>query len=192
MVSDGLGGAIVSWADLRSGNVDVYAQHVLASGAVDANWPTDGRAVCTAPNHQFDISMLSDGAGGAIVAWEDTRSGIDVYDVYAQRVQANGQLGGGVVGVADAGAIALSLDPRPNPTSGRRLLVNFTLKSAAAATLDLFDVAGRRVASHDFGSFGAGPHSLELGAGLRLVPGMYFLRLRQESNVRVARVAITN
>src|SRR5437867_3572289 len=40
VASDGAGGAIVTWQDLRSGgNPDIYAQHVLASGAVDGAWP---------------------------------------------------------------------------------------------------------------------------------------------------------
>jgi hypothetical protein len=70
--------------------------------------------------------------------------------------------------------------------------VNFTLESEAAARLDMFDVIGRRVASHELGSIGAGSHSLDLGAGTRIAPGIYFLRLGQGASVHVARVAVTN
>ena len=90
LVSDGAGGAIVTWYDFRSGaHYDIYAQRVLASGAVDAGWPADGRALCTAANHQFDPTIVSDGAGGAIVTWQDRRSGTQ-YDTYAQRVLVSG------------------------------------------------------------------------------------------------------
>src|SRR5262249_16866948 len=71
---------------------DMYAQHVLASGAVDFNWPVDGRALCTATNDQFGTAIVSDGANGAIVAWHDLRSGAS-YDIYAQRVARLGFLG---------------------------------------------------------------------------------------------------
>jgi len=92
IISDGAGGAIVTWYDQRnlsSSGVDIYAQHVLASGAVDPAWPTDGRALCTATNDQWYNAIVSDGAGGAIVAWHDYRSG-NSFDIYAQHVLATG------------------------------------------------------------------------------------------------------
>ncbi len=96
IVSDAAGGAIVTWQDNRSGTYsDIYAQHVLRTGVVDPVWPADGRAVCTAPNNQTVPQIVSDGEGGAIVAWQDYRNGTSA-DIYAQRVLANGQLGGDV------------------------------------------------------------------------------------------------
>jgi hypothetical protein len=81
--------AIVIWQDIRSGGWDIFAQHVLASGTVDSAWPSDGRAVCTAPNSQDTQEAIPDGMGGAIVAWRDARGGIDT-DVSAQHVLASG------------------------------------------------------------------------------------------------------
>src|SRR5215470_2362948 len=89
IIADGAGGAIITWYDSRSGDYDVYAQHVLASGAVDPAWPVNGRALCTATNSQYNPSIASDGAGGAIVAWTDYRT-LGVADIYAQHVRANG------------------------------------------------------------------------------------------------------
>lgn len=92
IVSDGVGGAIVTWSDNRSPGADVYAQHVLATGVVDGAWPVDGRALCTATSFQQNPTIVSDGAGGAIVAWGDLR---DLYsDIYAQHVLASGALDG--------------------------------------------------------------------------------------------------
>lgn len=91
-VTDGAGGAIVTWHDFRSGtDYDIYAQHVLASGAVDAAWPVDGRALCTAANEQFQHAIVTDAAGGAIVTWTDYRNAIN-YDIYAHHVLASGAL----------------------------------------------------------------------------------------------------
>jgi hypothetical protein len=85
-VSDGAGGAIVTWIDHRSGNWDIYAQRVDATGAV--RWTTGGVAICAAPGSQQNASIASDGAGGAIVTWYDQRSGLA--QIYAQRVNAAG------------------------------------------------------------------------------------------------------
>jgi FlgD Ig-like domain len=91
---DGSGGAIVAWQDIRGGAsaTDVYAQHVLITGSVDATWPVNGRAVCTASGAQTFPKATSDGAGGAIVAWQDFRNSND-YDIFAQRVARWGYLG---------------------------------------------------------------------------------------------------
>jgi hypothetical protein len=89
IVSDGAGGAIVAWLDTRNGALDVYAHHVLSTGVVDGAWPALGAALCNAVNTQTALAMVSDGAGGAIVAWQDIRSGT-TYDIYAQRVLASG------------------------------------------------------------------------------------------------------
>src|SRR5437867_1453396 len=93
IVVDGAGGAIVTWYDYRSGNPDIYAQHVLASGAVDGAWPADGRALCTAAGDQAGPTIVSDGAGGVFVTWQDSRSGSS-YDIYAQHVLASGAVDG--------------------------------------------------------------------------------------------------
>ena len=91
----------------------------------------------------------------------------------------------------DLPALALALDPvRPNPTQGGTLSVHFTLPSAAQARVELMDVSGRRVVGREVGSLGAGRHSLDLGAGQHLAPGLYLVRLTQGTNTRVTRVAV--
>jgi FlgD Ig-like domain len=85
IVSDGSSGAVVSWIDGRGGASGIYAQHVLASGAVDGAWPLDGRALTTSDGVPL---LVSDGAGGGIVSWMDYRNG--KFDVFAQHVLAVG------------------------------------------------------------------------------------------------------
>jgi hypothetical protein len=99
-------------------------------------------------------------------------------------------------GVADVpgkgeAPLAFALDPvRPNPARGGAMTVRFTLAGPAAASLELLDIAGRRVAAHEVGSLGAGPHALDLGHGRDLAPGLYLVRLTQGTNTRTARVAV--
>jgi hypothetical protein len=88
IIADGSGGTIIVWEDQRGGSWDIYAQHVLSSGTVDPAWPGDGRVICSAPGDQRGAELVSDGAGGAVVAWEDARSGHA--NVHAQHVLASG------------------------------------------------------------------------------------------------------
>jgi hypothetical protein len=97
IASDGSGGAFITWSDSRlgAGNADVYVQRVLAAGTVDPAWPLNGQDLCTAPGDQLAPAIVSDGGlpvgggSGAIVAWQDLRTGT-TYDVYAQHVLAGG------------------------------------------------------------------------------------------------------
>ncbi len=86
IISDGAGGAIITWSDYRNGNEDIYAQRISATGVVQ--WTTDSVAICTATNNQYDPAIITDGAGGAIIIWYDYRNGDG--DIYAQRINASG------------------------------------------------------------------------------------------------------
>jgi hypothetical protein len=108
IISDGAGGAIVTWYDYRAGNQDIYVQRVDASGSV--LWTANGVPVCTASGTQYDSRLSSDGAGGAIVVWEDARSGN--YDIYAQRVNASGIAQWTANGVSLCAASGDQTDPR--------------------------------------------------------------------------------
>ena len=193
MVSDGAGGAIITWHDLNDAEADIYAQHVMSTGAVDPAWPTDGRAICTAGRRQITPTIVADGEGGAVLAWHDGRNGAkdDNVDIYAQGVKANGQLGEAPVGVPNETGLGLALEPpSPNPNRSGAMLVRFTLPTDAAASLELFDVTGRRVVSREVGSLGAGPHAIDLTADRRPGAGIYFVRLRQGHGARVQRIVL--
>lgn len=86
---DGAGGVLVSWQDMRNGNNDIYAAHVLQSGVLDLAWPADGRALCTQASSQTGPGIATDGGGGGYVAWNDSRAGANTA-VYVQHVAANG------------------------------------------------------------------------------------------------------
>jgi hypothetical protein len=83
---DGSGGAYIAWADnrLASGR-DIYAQRLNAAGT--AQWTANGVVVCATVGNQVEHDMTADGAGGAILAWEDQRV---FSDVYAQRINSSG------------------------------------------------------------------------------------------------------
>ena len=182
IVSDGEGGVIVTWADDRSGNSDnwdIYAQKVNASGA--AQWAADGVALCTATGSQGSPAIVSDGDGGAIVTWQDARCG---RLVYANRVDAAGHVGPDAITTLPqnySAAYALTLyQNRPNPFNPSTV-IRFYLPEAEAVVLDIYDVAGRRVARLVAGREEKGYHEVSWdgrnGAGAQCSSGVYFSRL---------------
>lgn len=86
MVSDGAGGAIITWHDRRDFSNGVFAQRISSNGT--AMWTANGVTVCSIAEHQQNPAIVSDGSGGAIIAWEDRRNG--EYDIYGQRLNASG------------------------------------------------------------------------------------------------------
>ena len=86
MTSDGTGGAIIAWEDFRNGNQDIYAQRVDPEGTL--LWDPDGVPVCTTSAGQVDPRIVSDGGGGVIITWRDSRDSRQ--DIYAQRVNSSG------------------------------------------------------------------------------------------------------
>jgi hypothetical protein len=93
LVSDGNGGAIITWTDARSAdpnNYDIFAQGINSNGTL--KWALEV-GVCTFPQSQLKPSIFSDGSGGAVIGWYDTRNesdGTSVSDIYAQRISASG------------------------------------------------------------------------------------------------------
>ena len=87
-------------------------------------------------------------------------------------------------GLPDALRLALA---GANPGRGDRLVFAVGLPDDRVATLELFDVAGRVVRRRAVDS-GAG--TVDLSAGARLVPGIYWARLTHESGELVRRICI--
>jgi uncharacterized protein YqiB (DUF1249 family) len=90
LVADGTGGAIAVWEDTRNASTDIYAQRISSTGAL--LWEADGVPLCTAAFNQLTPKIVTDGAGGAVIAWIDDRNGEGAgkYDIYAQRINSNG------------------------------------------------------------------------------------------------------
>lgn len=89
---DGLGGAWIAWLDYRDGdapNPSLFATRLSPNGTPAPGWPVDGQLV-SATVRSDGVLVRSD-PGGAIVAWQDLRSGVvGQDDVYAQRIVQDG------------------------------------------------------------------------------------------------------
>jgi len=189
LLPDGSGNALAVWDNASA--ADVYAQHFLATGVVDPAWPVGGRGVSTAVGNQNAAgAAIQDGSGGLIVAWADGRVGGPTgVDIYAQRVQANGTLGGTVVSVPREPDARIALESvRPNPARGATLTVYFSGSAENGTTLELLDVAGRRVASQELSRLGEGAHEVRFDVAQHLNPGLYFIALKTSGDARISHI----
>jgi len=107
-MSDGQGGAIITWSDFRRSlkNSDIYAQRISGSG--DGLWDTNGIPICKAPDIQRNPELA--GNENIIVVWEDSGSGN--YDIYAQKINRDGNIGWSVDGIEICAAKYTQHDPR--------------------------------------------------------------------------------
>lgn len=190
IAADGAGGALLAWGDSRSGNSDIYVHHVLQSGVADPAWPLNGRPVCQAANSQQVPDLMGDGAGGAILAWHDARTA-GITDIYAQRVQPDGTLGGTVVDVSPPAGLSFVIQSaHPNPWRGGPLHVELSNATEGEVSLEVLDVAGRRLLARDLGTLAPGRHSATVDVGARARAGVRFVRLRQGEETRSLRVSV--
>jgi len=139
IISDGAGGAIVAWADARSGNRDIYVQRISADGV--PLWTPGGVPLSTVTGDQANPTIVTDGAGGAIVAWHDIRSGT-TFDIYAQKVNASGA----PQWTADGAEVCTSASHQQFPTlawdgAGGAIVTWFDLRAGN------YDIYAQRIAS---------------------------------------------
>lgn len=83
IVHDGMNGAIVAWETTPATGGDIHFQHIDEFGFPVL--PEAAQVVCGAAGDQSDPRIVSDGAGGAIIAWSDPRNA----GLYAQRVSGD-------------------------------------------------------------------------------------------------------
>jgi predicted lipoprotein with Yx(FWY)xxD motif len=105
---DGAGGAIFAWTEEQKRYEDIYAQRMDASGAIQ--WGGEGLTVCASKGDQGSPTIVSDGEGGAIIAWHDDRR--FSRDIYAQRVDASGEFQWTLDGLALCKAIRDQREPQ--------------------------------------------------------------------------------
>jgi len=90
-LSAGDSGLFAVWRDRRDGTSTQSGLRVQwLDDDGNPGWDPDGVRVSLTPASTYSgVDLVSDGAGGVIVAWADTRYGD--FDVFAQRIGAGGQ-----------------------------------------------------------------------------------------------------
>jgi predicted lipoprotein with Yx(FWY)xxD motif len=172
LVLDGSQGAIMTWEDQRRGSdsTDIYAQRVDCLGAVQ--WTPDGIPICTVALEKHIPVIAADGSGGAIIAWQDARGGIEDYDIYAQRVDSLGQVG--VEENVQAQPVSLKHVPSPSPNP----FVSWTsFKGYEMRKADVYDLCGQKVGEYPGGKVGAD-----------LASGIYFASVSGSRPCKIVKV----
>jgi len=90
IISDGFGGAIIVWAKNGGGfyGYDLYAQHIDIDG--NLLWNTNGVAIAVSNATDSFHEIIPDGDGGVIVTWMRLPTVPGKTDIYAQKIDADG------------------------------------------------------------------------------------------------------
>ncbi|GAI81388.1 unnamed protein product, partial [marine sediment metagenome] len=151
IIADGLGGTIITWDDERDGRRDIYAQRVDSNGSIHSGWTSNGVLICdTTGAGVFGIypQIVTDGSGGAIITWEDSRNPANNGDIYAQRITADGNVGIEEKAVIRHWATGISVGVYPNPSFGK-ISIRYSMHDARYLmhdiSLHIYDAAGRLI-----------------------------------------------
>jgi hypothetical protein len=101
----------VTWRDGRNGHDDIYSDKISPEGI--SSWQTNGLQLSASNFNKLNPNICSDGNGGAIVAWQD--STINDWDVYSQKINANGQIQWTPGGAVVSSAIEIQSHPKNIP-----------------------------------------------------------------------------
>ena len=202
MAEDGSGGAFLVWpnADPES---ELLAIRIHADGRAAPGWPEGGVAIHAGSGDLATADMANVGGGHAIVAWQyggSSRatllgpSGPAAWSNLTRVVTRDDPmvrpLSGDLPAARQEGSVAgRSLRLTPGTSEG---CLRLMLTGGSPATLELFDILGRKVSSFEVGGLGGGQHEVMVGSGASLPPGVYVARVIQGSHRATARIVITH
>jgi hypothetical protein len=159
-----------------------------------AGRPVGGLAALDATSGAFEPGDLAFGGTPSVMLRTSGR-----LDVGGSIGSAVGYSAANLASILDSAPLAappagtpldLALRSWPNPARGR-IAIRYALPTAARVALEVYDVAGRRVASLESGPRAAGEHQTAWDAGAASRgAGIYFLRLQAGSEVLTRRVAV--
>jgi hypothetical protein len=86
IASDGKGGAIIIWEDLRFNNPKIFFQRIDKNG--NTKFTNNGLQLSVINSEQINPQIIDDGYGGAIIVWQDGRNGNQ--DIFVQRIDSSG------------------------------------------------------------------------------------------------------
>ncbi|MCD6115831.1 T9SS type A sorting domain-containing protein [bacterium] len=89
IISDGSGGVIIVWDDNRTG-YDIYGQQMSSNGI--PQWEANGKVINASSGYQYTSRVVSDGAHGAFVIWNDDHSSPSDLNIFVQHIKSDGTL----------------------------------------------------------------------------------------------------
>ncbi|MEO5619037.1 MAG: T9SS type A sorting domain-containing protein [Candidatus Eisenbacteria bacterium] len=210
IATDGEGGAIVAWNEGDFGRHGVWAQRYVADGIVAVHLSLTS---ATAEADRVRLEWYAAGGAGLTARLERRSEGGEWRAMATITADGSGHLRYEDREVTPASRYAYRLVYRddgfervtsetwvdvpaeldlalagflPNPAVGSPQ-VAFTLPRAGLGRIELFDLAGRRVAERDLAGIPAGRHALLLAASAGLPPAAYVIRLTHGGRTITAR-----
>jgi hypothetical protein len=196
---DPANGATLPFSADANGNVNqlvVDGNTLFAGGTFSqiAGQPEGGLAALDATSGALEPGDLAFGGTPSVLLRTSGR-----LDVGGSIMSAVGLSAMNLASILDSAPLAappagapldLTLRSWPNPARGR-IAIRYALPAAARVALEVYDVAGRRVASLESGPRAAGEHQAAWDAGaVARGAGIYFLRLEAGTRVLTRRVAV--
>jgi hypothetical protein len=182
---DGDGGLFAVWENATP-NLETYIQHMDSTGSV--TFAADGQLVCGATGNQSQPHVCVDSDDPAFVSWTDSRAGGNQPDVYLTRVYHD------PTGVETPAATnALRVRAHPNPfTASTEIAIG--APGPGTVSVELFDVAGRRVARRTVVAGPGGNASLHFDGrgddGRPLPSGVYLVRARTHGLAQTGKIVL--
>ena len=138
ILSDGSGGAVVSFPDFRNAaGLDLYAQRINNTGT--PLWTVNGILAGSAANSQAGQDMLVSNSG-TVIGFYDDRTTANCFNLYLQRLNFDGTLGNLATSVTDI--IPLRDKIKVYPTLMHNVLV-IENNNLFAVDMRLMDMNGR-------------------------------------------------
>ena len=140
---DGNGGAIMAYVNDLSGDKNIVSKGIASDGTI--SWTTmicnyqDGATTID----QQRVKSAKDGEGGFIFAWQDKRN-INT-DLYAQRINADGQIQWAENGIQITDYDGEDLNPRLCTSSDTGAFLSWESGSAAASDLNITKISNAGV-----------------------------------------------
>ena len=178
IISDGNYGAIISWDDRRAGTstYDIYAQRIDSAGVL--KWGADDAPISIATGNQYKPQMapVND---GFVTCFEDTRNGINNYDVFCQRADMNGNTLVSVENIFGITPVKYSLSQNyPNPFNPRTV-ISYQLSVDGTISIKIYDINGKEVQTLVNGRMQAGTYQAAWD-GTGFPSGVYFCKMVTE------------
>lgn len=179
ITSDGNNGAIIVWNDTRNSGAtgnDIYAQKINASGVVQ--WQNNGLLVSNAPANQGSIVGVEYVAAtnGALVCWQDSRSGTTNGEIYGAHISSDGNL---TNSLRNTPGLTGTIKAYPIPAQNE---ITLSLNGVKPGNyqMQITDISGRILLQHKT-TFN-GSNGLIQTNVQHLQNGMYYIRLQHEES----------
>ena len=201
MVSDSEDGVYIVWQDGRGFETsmdDIYCSHIVGSGELADpqgwSWHENGNVVCDAVFWQKIPAIATDGDGGGIVAWQDSRaSGKEhVYNLFMQRI--NDRTTSPVKEKSQPVPTKFSLEQNyPNPFNPSTR-IRYNLSHTGHVKLMIYDILGRRVRTLQNQVMTSGSHEViwngKNSSETDVSSGIYFYQLKVGDDAKIRKMVL--